>query len=266
MSQAHAPIGIFDSGVGGLSVWREIVRQLPHEDTLYLADSAHCPYGSRSAEEIRHLSEAAAAFLVGRGCKALVVACNTASAAALEHLRAVLDLPIVGMVPALKPAVQQSRAGRVGVLATGVALHGELFHEVHRQFAGGTTVYTATCPGLVELVEDSQVEAPETEALLCHCLDPLLDTGIDVLVLGCTHYPFLEPVIRRIAGPDLVLLDPSPAVARQTRRVLASEGLLAARTRAGQHVFFTSGEPAALAAFLRHTLALASPDVRFLLH
>lgn len=262
MSHTHAPIGVFDSGVGGLSVWREIVRCLPHEDTLYLADSAHCPYGARSAEEIRQLSAAVAAFLVDQGCKILVVACNTASAAALRYLRAAFEVPIVGMVPAVKPAVQQTHTGKVGVLATGVALDGQLFQEVQDRFADGVAVHSVTCPGLVELVEAGQTEAPETEILLRRCLNPLLSADIDVLVLGCTHYPFLAPVIRRIAGPGLVLLDPSPAVAEQTRRVLARGGLLSARTRAGQHTFFTSGEPAVLAAFLRHALALDSPVVR----
>jgi len=261
MSRAHAPIGVFDSGVGGLSVWREVVRLLPHEDTLYFADTAHCPYGFRPATEIQQLSAAVASFLVDQGAKLLVVACNTASAAALEHLRAAFDVPIVGMVPAVKPAARQSHTGQVGVLATGVTLHGELYQEVHQRFAGGVTVRSVACPGLVELVEAGRAESPEAEALLRHCLEPLLAAGIDVLVLGCTHYPFLASAIRRVAGPDLLLLDPSPAVARQAERVLAREGLLTARTRAGRHAFFTTGEPAALVAFLRQTLGLTAPAV-----
>ncbi|MBU0491572.1 MAG: glutamate racemase [Chloroflexi bacterium] len=263
MSHADAPIGVFDSGVGGLSVWREIVRLLPHEDTVYVADSAHCPYGARPAAEICQLSEAVASFLVGQGCKILVVACNTASAAALYHLRAAFDVPIVGMVPAVKPAVAQTHTGQVGVLATGVTLNGQLFHEVHERFANDITVHSVTCPGLVELVEAGRADAPETEVLLRHCLQPLLDAGIDVLALGCTHYPFLTPAIRRIAGPDLLLLDPSAAIARQTGRVLRQSNLLADRARPGQHTFLSTGLPAALASFLQDTLGLTQPiDIR----
>jgi len=262
MSQANAPIGVFDSGVGGLSVWREIVRRLPHEDTLYVADSAHCPYGSRSTTDIQRLSEAVASFLVDQGCKIIVVACNTASAAALQHLRAVFDVPIVGMVPAVKPAAQQTRTGQVGVLATGVTLHGQLFQEVHERFANGVTVRSVTCPGLVELVEAGRADAPETEFLLRTCLQPLLDAHVDVLVLGCTHYPFLTPTIRRIVGPDLTLLDPSPAVARQAERVMAQEGLLTTLACAGQYTFSTTGDPQGLTGFLSQNLGLDSPMVR----
>jgi len=244
-------------------VWREIVRRLPHEDTLYFADSAHCPYGSRPVAEVRQLAESASSFLMDQGCKALVVACNTASAAALQHLRATFDIPIVGMVPAVKPAAERTLAGRVGVLATGVTLQGELLREVNQRFTADVALRSVMCPGLVELIEEGRAETPETEAMLRRCLEPLLDAGIDALVLGCTHYPFLTPTIRRIAGPKVILLDSSPAIARQTERVLTNEGLLASRTRPARHMFFTSGEPAGLTAFLQQALGLTSPVVHF---
>jgi glutamate racemase len=241
----NRPVGVFDSGVGGLSVLGELVRQLPHEDFLYLADSAHCPYGPRSAEEIRQLSQAISRFLIDQGAKAIVVACNTASAAALTSLRAAFDVPFVGMVPAVKPAAALTASRRVGVLATRATVNGTLFNDVVERFAAGVEVLNQVADGLVERVEAGDVDEPATEALLHRYLDPMLTAGIDTLVLGCTHYPFLIPTIRRIAGPTLVILDPSSAVARQAGRVLAEHGLLAERDRSGQVSYFTTDDPAA---------------------
>ncbi len=247
MSMA-GPIGVFDSGVGGLSVWREIVRQLPEEDTLYVADQAHIPYGPRPLAEIRGYAEGIARFLLSQGAKLIVVACNTASGAALNHLRQTFpDVPFVGMEPAVKPAVEHTQRGIVGVIATPATLQGELFRRLVERYAGQVQVLTQTCPGLVELVEAGELNSEQTRQALRGFLQPMLTAGIDQLVLGCTHYPFLSAAIAEVAGPGVQLIDPAPAVARQVARILGTRGL---RRPAGQpvrHTFCTSGDPQALA-------------------
>jgi len=238
-----SPIGVFDSGIGGLSVWREIARQLPHEDTLYFADPIHIPYGPRSLEEIRAFSEAIARFLLDRECKAIVVACNTASAAALKDLRAAFPtIPFVGMEPAVKPAAETTRTRVVGVLATPATFQGALFASVVERFANGVQLINQVCPGLVEQIEAGDLASPKTEAMLRGFLQPILDANADTIVLACTHYPFVIDSIRRIAGPGVSVIDPAPAIARQTSRVLAERGLSAPASRAGRHRFFTSGD------------------------
>jgi glutamate racemase len=247
---AQEPIGVFDSGIGGLSVLREITRQLPHQDVLYFADSAHVPYGERALEEIQNFSEVITSYLVQLGASVVVVACNTASAAALRHLRARFDVPIIGMEPAIKPAVEQSQSRHVGVIATRVTFQGELFARLVERFARNTTVHTQACPGLVERVEAGQTDDAETEGLLRQYLTPMMEAGIDSLVLGCTHYPFLRPAIERVLaseGSDVVLIDPSPAVARQTGRVLAGIGKVRHKGM-GKVFLFTSGDVTAFEA------------------
>ncbi len=250
-------IGLFDSGLGGLGVWREVQRQLPAESTLYVADQAHVPYGSRTAAEVRGFSEAITRFLLDCGAKAIVVACNTASAAALADLRARFPgVPIVGMEPAVKPAVERTRTRVVGVLATPATFHGELFAALLDRYAGDVQVLAQTCPGLVEAVEAGALDTPETEARLRACLTPLLSAGIDQLVLGCTHYPFLLPAIERIAGSNVAVIDPAPAVARQTARVLRLHRLDRRGPEYGassdaRHVFCTTGEAASFTRALR---------------
>jgi len=251
------PVGILDSGVGGLSVAREIARQLPHENLLYVADQAHIPYGPRPLDEIRAFSQAIARFLLAQQAKAIVVACNTASAAALHTLRAHFpDIPIVGMEPAVKPAAEHSRTRRIGVIATPATFQGQLFASLVERFAQDVQVLTQVCPGLVEQVEAGDLDGPRTETLLHTCLDPLVAAGIDALVLGCTHYPFLMPAISRIVGPQVEVIDPSPAVARQTGRVLASRGWENATDRRGRHVFYTTGDVAAFAALVQRLTGL----------
>lgn len=250
MSTGSPRIGVFDSGVGGLSVWREIVRELPACETLYVADQAHIPYGPRPLEEVRQFAEGIAAFLIQEGVAAVVIACNTASAAALYALRRRFpDVPFVGMEPAVKPAVQRTRNGTVGVIATPATFQGELFASLLERFARNVRVIPQVCPGLVEAVERGEVEAPETEALVRRCLEPLLAAGMDELVLGCTHYPFLRPLIERVVGPGVEVIDPAPAVARQVRRVLEGIGYSGEALSAGrpQHTFFTTGDPEHLA-------------------
>ena len=254
------PIGIFDSGVGGLSVWREIARQLPHEDTLYFADQSHIPYGSRPMEQIRDFSESIARFLVGRGCKAIVVACNTASAAALERLRATFpDVPLVGMEPAVKPAAETTRTGVVGVLATPATFQGALFASIVERFANGVQLVNQVCPGLVEHIEAGSLDTPDIDAMLRGFLRPIIEADADTVVLACTHYPFVIEPIRRIVGPGMNVIDPSPAIARQTGRVLAERGLSAPESRAGRHVFYTSGERDAFCRVMGQLVNLDAP-------
>ncbi|KJS15423.1 MAG: glutamate racemase [Peptococcaceae bacterium BRH_c4b] len=240
---ARNPIAIFDSGVGGLSVAREIRRLLPYEDILYFADSAYCPYGTKPPEEILSRSATICRFLVGQGAKILVVACNTASVAGLDRLRDFFKIPIVGMEPAVKPAAAATRNGRIGVLATGVTLNGDRFGILLSKFASGIDVYTQPCPGLVELVEAGKMNGPEIEEMLNTYLLPLLDHGVDTVVLGCTHYPFLRQVIQEKAGPGINIIDTGEAVARQVHRVLRENNLLNDSVIPGKEIFFTSGDP-----------------------
>ena len=239
---ASAPIGIFDSGLGGLSVWRQIVRQLPQESTLYFADRAHVPYGSRQAREIRFYSEAICACLVEAGCKAIVVACNTASAVALHHLRERFPGQLIlGLEPAVKPAVALTRSGVVGVMATPATFQGQLYRATVGRHAGQVTVVEQVCLGLADLVERGAPEDGTSEALLRSFLDPMLAAGADTIVLGCTHYPFVIDAIRRLAGPEVTVIDPAPAVARHLACLLHHHGLEAPPGRV-EHRFLTTGE------------------------
>ena len=246
------PIGIFDSGVGGLSVWREVVRELPRESTIYVADQAHLPYGARPADEIRGFAEAITARLLEHGCKAVVVACNTASAAALKALRERHPrVPFVGMEPAVKPAALHSKSRVVGVMATPGTLQGRMFALAVERFAAGVTLVNQPCPGLVERIEAGELETRATEALLREFLAPMLGAGADTIVLACTHYPFVMPLLRRIAGAAVHIIDPAPAVVRQLARLLDEHGLRAPAGSTPAHRFMTSGEPAALARAVR---------------
>lgn len=248
------PVGVFDSGVGGLSVLRALLTQLPGESYVYVADSANCPYGPRGHREIRRLSEGIARYLIDGGAKAVVVACNTASAAALTHLRGAFpQVPFIGMVPAVKPAAGATRSGVVGVLATPATFGGRLYEEVVEHHANGVRVMSVACPGLVERVEEGDLDGPETVALLRRCLTPLLDAGADTIVLGCTHYPFLATTIRGLVGEGVALLESGEAVARQTARVLADRGL---QSPGGEpsRVYATTGDPARMAGALRALL------------
>jgi glutamate racemase len=236
-------IGIFDSGIGGLSVWREIVRQLPMESTLYLADQAHVPYGYRSMDEIRMFCVNIVDFLLEQGAKIIVVACNAASAAALHYLRDLYpDIPFVGMEPAVKPAAGRTQTGIVGVIATQTTFQGKLFADLIGQYGNHVKVLTRIGHGLVETVEAGVLDTPETENLLKMCISPLVDAGADQLVLGCTHYPFLMPVIKRLAGPGISVIDPAPAVALQVARIIKQRDLMNSVDRKGSHIFFTSGK------------------------
>lgn len=260
------PIGLFDSGVGGLSVWREVARLLPHEDLVYLADQAHCPYGPRPATEICSLSLRAVDSLLQHDAKIIVVACNTASAAALETLRTRYPtIPFVGMEPAIKPAAADSRAQKIGVLATPATLTGSLFAHT-RERLENVQIVTETAEGLVEKIEAGELDAPETIAIVRRAIEPLCAAGVDEIVLGCTHYPFVAPLIRQIAGPTVRLQDPSAAVARQVERILDARGWRNDPAHTAHWSFYTSGAPEAFARVMRkligvHNLVLADSMV-----
>jgi glutamate racemase len=223
--QLPAPIGVFDSGVGGLSVLRVIRQQLPWLPVIFLADQAHVPYGPRPLEQVRLFSEAITRYLLGRGCKLIVVACNAASAAALQHLRQKFPAtPFVGMEPAVKTAAEYTRSGVVGVLATPATFQGALYASVVERFAQGVKLLPHTCPGLVAQIEAGQLAAPVTRLILEEALKPMLAQDIDTVVLGCTHYPFVIPLIQEITGPGVRVIDPAPAVVRQVGRLLEAHG------------------------------------------
>ncbi|GAB6157045.1 glutamate racemase [Desulfotomaculum varum] len=245
------PIGIFDSGVGGLSVAREIRKLLPLEDLLYYADTAYCPYGEKDPAIIRQREKNIVKFLLSKGAKLIVVACNTASSAGLEELRNLFAVPIVGMEPGVKPAVAASRNGTIGVLATGVTIAGDRFAALVKRYAEHTRVITQPCPGLVELIESGKLAEPETEKVLKDFLQPMLEQGADTIVLGCTHYPFLRPLIERLAGPDVAVIDTGAAVAKQVQKVLFEHNLAVQEGLPGSEQFFTSGNPPEVAKVMR---------------
>lgn len=236
----EAPIGVFDSGVGGLSVLKHIRTDLPEETLLYCADSYHTPYGGKSPEQIRARALALTDFLVGQGAKAIVVACNTATAAAVTMLRDRFPLPIIGMEPAVKPAVTSTQRGVIGVLATVGTLKSAQFAALLENYGKGVEVVTQACHGLVECVERGELEAPATRELVRHYVEPLLARGADTIVLGCTHYPFLRGLIEQEAGTGVTIIDTGTAVARQLHRRLAELGLL--KCAGGGERFWTSGE------------------------
>ena len=248
-TRAEAPIGVFDSGVGGLTILAAIRTALPLEHYAYLGDTAHCPYGMRSEAEIAELALLNCRFLIEQGAKLIVVACNTASQAALNALRTTYPtIPFIGVVPAVKPAARTTQRGRIGVIATNQAAQAAYLRQLINDFANGTEVYTAGCPELVTLAEQGQFDGPEVEATLQHALHPLLEQDIDVLVLGCTHFPALRPAIERVVGPDVQVIDSGSAIARRTSTVLKSANLLRTAHAEGTLQVWCSGDPDAFSA------------------
>lgn len=220
------PVGFFDSGVGGTCILNAFRRLCPDEETVYIADSEHCPYGNRPPDEIIRLSEANVRKLLKRHCKLIVVACNTATAAAIDWLRAKHpDVPFVGIEPALKPAALRSKSGVVGVLATAGTFNGRLYNETKARFAKNVTVLASVADEFVQLVERGETEGPKVERIVRAKVEPLLKAGADKIVLGCTHFPHLKPVIERVCAERAEVIDPSDAVARQAKRLLVERGL-----------------------------------------
>lgn len=215
-----ATVGVFDSGVGGLSVLRELRRLLPDERYVYYADTAFCPYGGKSAGEVIERSRSISSFLLSKGADVIVVACNTATGAAIEALREEFNVPFVGMEPAVKPAALSSVTGTIGVLATSGTLKSQKYLETKSHFASRVNIVEHVGEGFVELVESSQLEGPHTLSVVSASLSPLLEAGADRIVLGCTHYPFLAPAMSEIAGPEVEIINPAPAIARRLKAIL----------------------------------------------
>ncbi len=239
----NAPIGIFDSGIGGLSVWREIAAMMPAEHVQYIADSAFVPYGVRPPQEIRARSIAVAGYLVDLGVKQVVVACNTASAVAIDDLRQTYPyMTFVGLEPAVKPAVGMSMTGRVGVLATPRTVTGDRLRVLIEHWSDGVQVHTIAGNGMVELVEAGLLDGDEVDAVIGPILDPLVTEGTDVLVLGCTHYPFLRSAIERYVGTSVRVIDSGNAIARRTMSLLQAGHLLHERGRPGSLTMVTTGD------------------------
>ena len=242
-SKPEYPIGVFDSGVGGLSVLREIRSLMPHENIIYFGDQGHVPYGPRRMEQIQDFSEGITRYLLAQNSKVIVVACNTASAAALKYLRETFpDVQLVGMEPAVKPAAEKTQTGKVGVLATPATFQGALYASVVERFANGVELFQNTCSGLVQQIELGNLNGDETRKILEGALHPMLEKNIDTVVLGCTHYPFVIPLIERIVGEKVRVIDPAPAVAKQVNRLVEAGGMANQNGQDGKVRFITSGE------------------------
>ena len=258
LKSGNSPIGIFDSGVGGISVLRAIRQQMPEESILYFGDQGHIPYGPRPMGQIRDFSEAITEFLLAQGAKIIVVACNTASAAALQHLRATFfGVQFVGMEPAVKPAAERTRTGKVGVLATPATFQGALYASVVERFAKGVELFQSTCPGLVHQIEEGDLNGKKTRLILEEALLPMLEENIDTVVLGCTHYPFVIPLIQQIVGERVRVIDPAPAVAKQLRRLLEASDISNRSASKSDVMFYTSGDPDSLRSMLPKLLGEA---------
>jgi glutamate racemase len=245
-------IGVFDSGVGGLSVLRAIRAALPHEHLVYVADSGHAPYGDESEAHITQRTLTVSSWLAEQGVKAITIACNTATVVAAKTLREQTHLPVVAIEPAIKPAVALTRSGVVGVLATRQTVQSASEARLVDLYGADKRIVLQGCPGLVEQVERADLHSADTEALLRQFISPLLEQGADTLVLGCTHYPFLRDLIQRLAGQGVTLIDPAEAVARELARRLAEAGRLSAASQWGEVQFFTSGDVAQAQAVMSH--------------
>ncbi|MDR1169913.1 MAG: glutamate racemase [Prevotellaceae bacterium] len=242
----NSPIGIFDSGVGGVSVWQEIDRLLPDESIVYYADNANCPYGEKTRIEVTGYSVKATQMLIAKGCKIIVVACNTATSQAIDCLRKTFDIPFVGIVPAVKPAAINSKSGVIAILATAGTLKSKKFNDARKEFSGNTEVIPVEGGELVDIVEKGLQGTKQSEEILRRHINPLIEKHIDHLVLGCTHFPFLIEDIKRITGDSVILDNPAPAIAQRTKYILENEKLTAYPGNKKQIEFFSSGNIEAL--------------------
>lgn len=236
-------IGIFDSGVGGTSIWKEIHELLPNEHTIYLADSKHAPYGPKGKERIRALSKKNVAYLLNRDCKLIIVACNTATTNAIAYLRQHYDVPFIGIEPAIKPAALQTQTNAIGILATKGTLSSELFHKTSNLYGNGINIVEQVGEGIVPLIENGQLHSKEMIVLLKTYIQPMLDANIDHLVLGCTHYPYLIPILKDLLPESIKIIDSGEAVAKQTKAVLEDYNLLNTSTETPTHQFYTNAKP-----------------------
>ena len=237
----NKPIGIFDSGVGGTSIWKEIHQLLPYEDTIYLADSKHAPYGPKGKERIIKLSIKNTEWLLKQQCKLIVVACNTATTNAIDYLRKHYNVPFIGIEPAIKPAALQTKTNAIGILATKGTLSSALFSKTSNTFASHIKVVEQEGEGIVQLIETGKLESEEMRSLLSLYLEPMLKANIDHLVLGCTHYPYLIPILLELLPKHVKIIDSGEAVARQTKTILETNNLTNKRKMSSVTTFYTNG-------------------------
>ena len=253
------PIGLFDSGIGGTSIWKEIHELLPYEDSIYLADSKNAPYGQKSKEEIIHLSFKNTELLLNHNAKIIVVACNTATTNAIKELRAKYDVPFIGIEPAIKPAALNSQKHVIGILATQGTLNSDLFHQTAEKFQD-TKIIEQIGHGLVPLIENGDIYSHEMDKLLHAYLKPMIEANIDYLVLGCSHYPYLIPQIKKILPPNIKIIDSGEAVARQTKKVLEEKVGLSNKTTIGNVLFYCNSNPTVLKSILNNQYEVLTKD------
>lgn len=253
------PIGLFDSGIGGTSIWKEIHQLLPNEDSIYLADSKNAPYGQKSKEEIIYLSKKNTEYLLHKNCKIIVVACNTATTNAIKELRAQYDVPFIGIEPAIKPAAIHSQTQKIGILATKGTLNSELFYKNVEKFQD-IEIIEQIGFGLVELIEEGQINSKEIKQLLQSYLEPMVEQNIDYLVLGCSHYPYLIPLIKKIIPNHIKIIDSGEAVARQTKAILNEKVGFRNLTTQSKQLFYTNANPNVLSSILKHNYAVLVED------
>lgn len=253
------PIGLFDSGIGGTSIWKEIHELMPNEDTIYLADSKNAPYGQKSKEEIIHLSSKNTEFLLNQNCKIIVVACNTATTNAIKELRAKYQVPFIGIEPAIKPAALHSKTQTIGILATKGTLNSELFHQTAQQFHE-TKIIEQIGHGLVPLIEEGKINSPQIKQLLNDYLQPMIEANIDYLVLGCSHYPYLLPQIKKILPKHIKIIDSGEAVAKQTKNILTEINALNTENHQPKNIFYTNANPTVLEKILKHNYPIIKKD------
>ena len=253
------PIGLFDSGIGGTSIWKEIQELLPNENTIYLADSKNAPYGQKTKDEIIALSIKNTELLLDLNCKIIVVACNTATTNAIKELRAKYTIPFIGIEPAIKPAALHSKKHIIGILATQGTLNSALFHETAEQFQD-TKIIEQIGNGLVQLIEDGEINSSEMNQLLHSYLQPMIDANIDHLVLGCSHYPYLLPQIKKILPKHIKIIDSGEAVARQTKNILNEKAGFNNQDKEGTHLFYTNTNSKVLSDILKNKYAVIEKD------
>ena len=253
------PIGVFDSGIGGTSIWREIHDLLPNEDSIYLADSKNAPYGQKSKEEIIALCIKNTEFLLNLNCKIIVVACNTATTNAIEELRVKYDVPFVGIEPAIKPAAINSKKNSIGILATQGTLNSKLFIQNVEKF-NNTKIIEQIGHGLVTLIENGEINSAQMDKLLRNYLEPMIEAKVDYLVLGCSHYPYLIPQIKKIIPEEIKIIDSGEAVARQVKSVLIKNDLLNNKENKGNCIFYTNSNPRVLQDILNFNYKIIEKD------
>ena len=253
------PIGLFDSGIGGTSIWKEINKLLPLENSIYLADSKNAPYGLKSKDEIIALSKKNTEFLLNKNCKIIVVACNTATTNAIKELRAIYDIPFIGIEPAIKPAANNSQTHTIGILATKGTLNSELFHKTSSLFEN-VKIVEQIGHGLVQLIENGEIDTPQMFDLLKSYLNPMIEQNIDFLVLGCSHYPYLIPQIKKILPSKIKIIDSGKAVAKQTKKILNQNGLLNNSKTEISNVFYTNSSSKVLQEILKNQYKVIEED------